>query len=155
MPYICCSNLQPVKEMLQEVNSKDATFSIVSWCSAGGWSVFCTETTQETYSSRTFWQSLGTNLTLMLGSNLISWSNKHMTAKLSLNIPWREVVCFKPQPFYPQGPTSSTRWIGGWVHPTAGTNVWIRYKSLAHAGIWTQDPPAHSPVTIHYAVLAL
>jgi hypothetical protein len=65
---------------------------------------------------------------------------------LHLDTSWRLVVCFTPQPFYPQGNIPGTHWIGGWVGPRAGLDdvgkrkflilLELELRHLAH--------PAHS-----------
>jgi hypothetical protein len=38
----------------------------------------------------------------------------------------------------------SARWIGGWVGPRAGLDVWEKRKSLAPAGIRAPDHSTHN-----------
>jgi hypothetical protein len=39
-----------------------------------------------------------------------------------------EVVSFMSQPFYPQGKSAGTHWIGGWVGARAVLNVVVKRK---------------------------
>jgi len=67
------------------------------------------------------------------------------TAILNLDPRWRWVVKFMPQPLYPRGKNPGARWIGGWVGPIAGLNVWEKRRIFC---LWRDsNPGSSSPIS--------
>jgi hypothetical protein len=55
---------------------------------------------------------------------------------------------------YPRGKDPGTRWIGGWVGPTAGLDAGARRKILCLCRGLNLDRPIVQPVVRHYTAWA-